>query len=268
MTYSPIAPQKATPRTGLWVVLGGAGVLVFIGLAVVVALVSATVWGAILARTAAPHFEADDASAVLLTETQSQPYGTWSAPETTTAVVSDAQSELASDWKGDTPAASALPCEFAYSLYPVTNLETGAQEQQPLALNDQFLSIDTDSTFSQSTRVFGSAGEASAFIGQMRQLVAGCTSYSTSSWSATVAPLTLPGVSISHSAWVETGTASHTGGSYFAADLQRGNIVTRITADAASTDSGKLNSTLFDAVVKTAAANLQALKPGSGGTQA
>jgi hypothetical protein len=266
MSYNQFVPQPKPSRTGLWIVLGGVGLLAFVGIVVVVAIVSTTILGGVLSRAASPHFSAADASAVLLTSKQSQAFGTWSEPQTSSADVAEAQSELTSAWKKDSPAPSSLPCEFAYSLYPVTNLETGAQESQPVELNDQFLSVDTDSTFSQSTRVFASTGEATAYITDMRQLINGCTSYSTSSWSATVAPLPLTSVSLTHAGWVETGTGDNAGGYYFAADVQRGNVVTRVVAQAGSDDHGLLNRSLFTDVVTAAASNLQALKPGSGGS--
>ncbi|MCU1477497.1 MAG: hypothetical protein JWQ64_2190 [Subtercola sp.] len=265
MSYNQFAPQPKPSRTGLWIVLGSVGLLAFVGLVVVVVIVSTTILGAVLSRAASPQFSAADASTVLLTSTQSRAFGEWSEPQTSNVDVAEAQSELASGWKSDSPSPSSLPCEFAYSLYPVTNLESGAQETQPVLLNDQFLSVDTDSTFSQSTRVFASTAEAAAYITEMRQLIDGCTSYSTSSWSATVAPLPLDSISLNHAGWVETGTGDNAGGYYFASDIQRGNVVTRVLAQAGSNDHGMLNRSLFTAVVTTAASNLQALRPGSGG---
>ena len=267
MSYSLPAPtpQPKPRRTGLWIVLGSVGLVAFIALTVVVAIVSTTILGAVISRTAAPHFDASDAANVLLTSSQAEQFGSWTSPETTSTVVSEAQSQLVSDWKGDSPAPSALPCEFAYALFPVSNLESGAQENQPVLLNTHFVKVADDSSVSQSTRVFASSAEASAYVADMRRLIAGCTSYSTSSWSATVAPLPLAGLALNHSAWIETGTGDNAGGYYFATDIQRGNVVTRVTAQAASDDQGQLSRSMFTSVAAAAAANLQALKPGSGG---
>ena len=198
----------------MFIWLGVAGLLVFIALALVGTLVSVSIFGLLLNRSSGPHFTAADVNSVMLTSAQGSRFGTWSDPQTTTTTVADAQDQLSSSWQNDSPAASALPCEFVYSLYPLTNLEGTAQGSQAVALDDQFVTVDSASTISQSTRVFATTAEASAYLSQMHRLIDGCTSYSTSSWSATVQPLTVGTSGLANAAWVETGTGTHAGAAH------------------------------------------------------
>ncbi|MEF2978292.1 hypothetical protein [Subtercola sp. YIM 133946] len=264
MTYDQPTPPPRRPLTALWIALGSIGFLALTAIGVIVTIAGANTFGQALGRAATPQFSAADASAVLLTPSQGDRFGTWAAPQTESTVVGDAQSQLQDSWQNDSPQPSSLPCEFAYSLYPVTNLETGSQQSQPVELNDQFVSIGDNSSISQSTRVFASSAEASAYISSMRTLIDGCSSYATASWSATVAPLPLDSVSLNSAGWAETGTGDAAGASYFAADVQRGNVVTRLTGEAAVGDEGALDAALFTSVVDVAASNLAQLKPGAG----
>lgn len=159
---------------------------------------------------------------------------------------------------GGTPDA----CYFTYTnapLYVVPNDSGGAAVNDDVILYPDWHS-DADEFYllTESVRVFDSTSRATTHLAEVETAVAGCPSISfpDSGWSATVTPtpaLDLP-ASVAAYGWVE----SNDFGRYFAVELQRGNLIARITL---STDAYGATESEFRAFTEEYAAMLAELEP-------
>jgi hypothetical protein len=101
----------------------------------------------------------------------------------------------------------------------------------PVGFTQGRLSVDQYSSLYESPRLFTDSASAEAHLAEFATLVAGCTSYEigdgASYWTADVTPmpaLDLPS-SVAAVGWVEDSPF----GRFYGADLQRGNLVLRVT---------------------------------------
>lgn len=175
---------------------------------------------------------------------------------------STAQKEFlysASSWEsGEGSPAECFPITV-YS--PIAAPLDGRAESadDPVGFTQGRLSVDQYSSLYESPRLFTDSASAEAHLATFASLVAGCSSYEigdgASYWTADVTPmpaLELPS-SVAAVGWVEDSPF----GRFYGADLQRGNLVLRITL---YTD-GAITEGAWREYVVTSAENLASLTP-------
>jgi hypothetical protein len=110
----------------------------------------------------------------------------------------------------------------------------------------------------EAVRVFDSTASATAYLGDLETAIAGCPNYSfpESGWAVAVTPapaLDLP-ASVAAYGWAESNEYSR----FYAVDVQRGNLVSRLTL---STDAYGPSETEFRAFAENYAEQLAARAP-------
>lgn len=110
----------------------------------------------------------------------------------------------------------------------------------------------------EAVRVFDSTSSATAYLGELETAITGCPNYSfpESGWAVTVTPtpaLDLP-ASVASYGWAESNDYSR----FYAIDLQRGNLVSRLTL---STDAYGPSESEFRAFAENYAEQLGARAP-------
>jgi hypothetical protein len=163
-------------------------------------------------------------------------------------------------WKADGGTPDA--CYFTYAKAPLF-FEPGAIDDTAAA-NDpvvysEWYSDETEYYWgTEAVRVFDDSTAASAYLAGLETAIAGCPNYAfpESGWSSVVTPapaFDLP-ASVAGYGWVESGGLSR----FYAADLQRGNLVARVTI---WSDGGGPTEAEFRGLVEEYAALLAAIEP-------
>jgi hypothetical protein len=175
------------------------------------------------------------------------------------AIAGEEQRKNTAWWTDDGGTPDA--CFFSY---PNAPLEFAPGDADPAVENDAVHypawhhDADEFYLFTEAVRVFDDSATAAAHLSALEGAVAGCPDFSLPStgWSAvvTAAPaLTLPD-SVAAYGWVETGGLYR----YYAIDLQRGNLVARLTLNSDPEGPGEAE---FRGLVEEYARVLAALEP-------